>query len=102
MKRTFETMCGISPRIHELDVGRPLYKFAREVKPSGYICTTWAECVAIWLVDGCGDECIAAWENDSGSFSGVARHCIYYTSAGDPYIRKGGQRWYFSNALRAA
>ena len=101
MKRTLETMCGMSPRIHELEVGQPLYQYCRSNRPTGAICTTWAEEVAIWIVDGCGDECIAAWGDDNG-YSGAARHAIYYTAAGEPYIRKGGQRWYFNQALRIA
>ena len=100
MKRTFETMCGISPRIHELHVDRPLYKYCQENRPDGIISAGYLG-VAIWLVNGSGDEVIAAWGHENG-YSGAARHCINYSAAGRPYINKGRCRWYFDEAMRAA
>ena len=101
MKRTFETMCGMSPRIHELTVDQPLYKYCRENRPSGYTCSGYLD-IGIWLVDGYTDECIAAWGYMGDGWSGAARHSISYTAGGRPYIVKGGRRWYFDEVMRVA
>lgn len=99
MKRTFETMCGMSPRLHELTVDGPLYKYVANNNPDGIIPVGYAG-IGIWLVDGYGDECIAAWMY-SGC-DGARRHCINYTDTGRAYIRKGGRRWYLDDAMRVA
>ena len=100
MKRTFETMCGMSPRIHELNVSGPLYKYCQENSPAGVVSSGWLS-VGIWFVDYYGDECIAAWNHGNG-WSGAARHAVNYTASGRPYINKGRARWYLDEAMRAA
>lgn len=100
MKTTFETRCGMSPRIHELTIDGPLYKFVRENKPSGIIPCGYIG-IGIWLVDSCGDECIAAW-SFGDSWDKAARHCINYSESGRAFIRKGGRRLYLDEAMRIA
>ena len=100
MKTTFETRCGMSPRLHELNVSMPLYKYCQENRPDGIIASGYIG-VGIWTVDSCGDEVIAAWGNGE-SWSNAARHAINYSASGRPYIRKSGSRWYLDEALRAA
>lgn len=99
MKRTFETMCGTSPRIHELTTEKPLYKYCAERMPDGIIASGFLG-VGVWLVDGYGDECIAAFGGPGDRWDHAARHAINYTSGGRPYIRKGGSRWYLDEAIR--
>lgn len=100
MKTTFETRCGMSPRIHELTVDCPLYKYVQENRPAGIISFGYIG-VGIWLIDGCGDECIAAWGSGE-TWDKAARHCISYTGSGRAFIRKGGRRLYLDDAMRIA
>jgi len=101
MKRTFATMCGTGPRVHELTVSKPLYKYCQETGPDGVITLTNFFGIGFWFVDSAPDECIAAWNNGE-YWSGAARHCINYTTAGRPYIRKGAGRYYLDEAMRTA
>ena len=101
MKTTFETRCGISPRIHELSVDCPLYRYTADNTPAGVISSGYIG-VGIWFVSGSYDEVIAAWGGIGDGWTGAARHAVYTTPTGRDYIRKGGRRWYLDQALRVA
>ena len=101
MKTTFESRCGFGPRQYELTIDGPLYKYAQNNAPSGVLPLCNFGGVAVWLVDGCGDECIAAYDFGSG-YDHVHRHCIHYSPSGRPFIKKGGARYYFDEMMRAA
>lgn len=99
MKNTFESRCGIGRRQYETSTPAPLYKYVNENKPAAIMgLTTWIG-LALWDVSG--DECIAAYSNGD-AYTGAHRHAIAYTSAGRPYIRKGGSRYYLDEFLRIA
>ena len=99
MKTTYETRCGMAPRIHEMKAGKPLYKYVSETRPDCVI--SWGYIgIGIWLADNYGDECIAAWGSGSG-WDKAARHAINYTATGRAYIRKGGRRFYLDEAMVA-
>ena len=101
MKTTFESRCGFGPRQYELSVSGPLYKFAAENRPTGVLpLCNWGG-VAVWILDGFGDECIAAFDFGSG-YQHVHRHYIHVSPSGREYIKKGNARYYFDEMMRAA
>lgn len=101
MKATSESRCGMSPRQYELTIDGPLYKYAAENEPTGVMpLCNWGG-VAVWIIDGCGDECIAAYHFGDG-FDHVHRHAIHYSPAGRPFIKKGNARYYFDDMMRIA
>lgn len=85
-------------RSHELTIDSTLYEFCKGCKPTGIITSGYLG-VAIWIIDGAGDECIAAFAHDE-KYWNATKHFIYYTASGRAYIRKGGSRWYLDEALR--
>lgn len=101
MKTTFESMCGFCPRQYELTVSKPLYKYTAETAPSGVLPLSNHGGVAIWLVDGYGDECIAAY-NFGGGIDKARRHCIHVSDSGREYIRKEGVRYYLDEFRRVS
>ena len=98
MKTTFNYLCGTGRRAYEMDAEKPLYKIVNGEKPEGILSFNVFFGLAVFRVQG--GECIAAWMNGAG-FSGAHRHCIHYSTAGRPYIRKGGARYYFDDILAA-
>ena len=82
----------------ELDDGLTLSTYCNGTGPDGII-TSGLLGVGVWLPDGAGDECIAAFGGGSGWYR-AARHFIGYTARGRAYIRKGGCRWYLDEAIR--
>ena len=97
MKTTFESRCGFGPRQYENDAPRPLYKYVNETAPAGVLALS--NCFGLAVFDISGDECIAAWIHGS-SCSGAHRHAINYSTAGRPFIKKGGARYYLDNFIR--
>lgn len=86
-------------RQYETTVEIPLYRYVNENRPAAVMgLSNWFG-IAVWNVTG--DECIAAWSNGE-SYTGAHRHVVEYTSAGRPYIRKGGSRFYLDEFMRAA
>ena len=101
MKTTFESRCGFCPRQYELTVDGPLYRYAQENTPTGIMpLSNWGG-VAVWLIDGCGDECLAAYNFGSG-YDHVHRHMIHVSESGREYIKKGNTRYYFDEMMRVA
>ena len=99
MKRTFESRCGLGRRQYETETAAPLYKYVSETRPEGVLAVSNCFGLAVFAVS-C-DECIAAWHNGS-EYSGAHRHAVHYSTAGRPYIKKGGRRWYLDEFMRAA
>lgn len=100
MKKNFGSMCGFGRREYELTVDGTLHEYVNNNAPSAYLgLTNWFG-LAVWAVDGSGDECIAAWSQGNG-YGGAHRHVINYSGAGRPYIKKGGSRYYLDNFIRA-
>lgn len=98
MKRTFSTMCG-GRRAYEIETGAALHEYVAGNRPTGVNALGAWFGVAVWLLDGAGDECIAAWKQGDG-FTGAHRHTIHYSTAGRPFIKKGGRRYYFDEFQR--
>lgn len=98
MKSTLESRCGFGPRQYEKRIDGPLYKFCNETTPAGVLALTYDFGIAVYDISG--DECIAAWIHGS-SCSGAHRHAINYSTAGRPFIKKGGARYYLDNFIRA-
>ncbi len=99
MKRTFRTMCG-GRRAYEIETGGALHEYVKDNRPTGVNALGAWFGVAVWLLDGAGDECIAAWVQGD-NFTGAHRHTIHYSTAGRPFIKKGGRRYYFDEFLTA-
>lgn len=100
MKKTFGSMCGFGRREYELTVDGTLYNFVNNNRPAAVQAITNIFGIAVWLEDGNGEECVAAW-NNGDSYSGAHRHVINYSGAGRPYIKKGGSRYYLDDFIRA-
>lgn len=98
MIRNFSTLCG-GRRAYEIETGTALHEYVKRNRPTGGAALGLFGGVAVWLLDGAGDECIAAWQQGDG-FSGAHRHTIHYSTAGRPFIKKGGRRFYFDEFLR--
>lgn len=99
MKRTFESICGMSRRRYEIEVEGPLYKYVNNTRPAGVYAMSNYGGVAIFEISG--DECIAAYHFGNG-YTGAHRHCIYYSESGREYIKKGGCRYYLDEFMRVA
>ena len=87
-------------RGYEIDTGMKLHEYVNSKRPTGLNALGAWFGVAVWLLDGAGDECIAAWAHGD-SYTGAHRHTIHYSSAGRPYIKKGNSRYYFDQFMRA-
>ena len=99
MTNTYESRCGIGCRQYDSTISGPLYRFARENRPSGVLpLSNWGG-VAVWILDGYGDECIAAYDFGGGP-DHVHRHAIHVAPSGREYIKKGGRRYYFDEIIR--
>ena len=98
MKNTFESRCGMGRRQYETETKKPLYKYVNETDPAAVL--TLSNCFGVGLFDVSGDECIAAWHNGE-SYTGAHRHCIHYSTAGRPYIKKGPWRLYIDQFIAA-
>ena len=99
MKNTFAKLCGMGRREYELTVDGTLHEYVNNNRPTGVNAMGVFFGVALWLLDGAGDECIAAFAHDE-KYWNATKHFIYYTASGRAYIRKGGSRWYLDEALR--
>ena len=99
MKRTFGSMCGFGRREYELTVDGALHEYVNRNRPAAVQAITNLFGIAVWLEDGNGEECVAAW-NSGGGFTGAHRHTIHYSTAGRPFIKKGGRRYYFDEFQR--
>ena len=98
MKRTYSRNFETVRRSYEIETDQPLYKVVNSESPVGVMGITNCFGIAIFKIEG--DECIAAFSNMSG-YSNAHRHIIHYSTAGRPYIRKGGYRWYLDNFMAA-
>ena len=98
MKNTFNYLCGTGRRAYEMETEKPLYEIVNQEKPEGILSFNAFFGIAVFRIQG--DECIAAW-TDGTRFSGAHRHCVHYSTAGRPYIRKGGARYYFDEIIAA-
>lgn len=99
MKNTFAKLCGMGRREYELTVDGTLHEYVNNNRPTGVNAMGVFFGIALWLLDGAGDECIAAWAHGD-SFTGAHRHTIHYSSAGRPFIKKGNSRYYFDEFIR--
>jgi len=99
MKRTFDYLCGMGRRSYELTVDGTLHNYVNNNRPAAVQALSNWFGIAVWLEDGSGDECIAAWNSGSG-YSGAHRHAINYSTAGRAFIRKGGARYYLDDFIR--
>lgn len=99
MKRTFGSMCGFGRREYELTVEGSLHEYVNRNRPAGVMALSNVFGVAVWLEDGNGEECVAAWSNGD-RYSGAHRHAIHNSTAGRPFIKKGGARYYLDEFMR--
>jgi len=75
----------------------PLYKKVNTTRPEGVLGIT--NCFGLAVFDISGEECIAAFHGTDGYYK-AHRHMIHYSTAGRPFIRKGGTRWYLDQFTR--
>lgn len=85
---------------YDLSIKGPVYRFCMQTRPSGAysICNTFG--LSVWLLDGAGDECIAAYACIGEGYYHAHKHKIHYSEGGRPFIRKGGVRYYFDEIMR--
>ena len=76
----------------------PLYKQVEKTRPDAVMGITNCFGLAVFSVNS--DGCIAAFSGMDGRYYNARRHTIHYSTAGRPYIRKGGTRWYLDNFIR--
>ena len=78
----------------------PLYKKYGERKPDAVIPFSNCGGIAIWYPDsGEGADLIAGYDFGHGPYK-IARHTVFYSTAGRPFIRKGQERYYLDEMLK--